>query len=583
MSPSKLFSPLLLTTLPLLAHAVSESQVTWAVVSYSFHGEKEPALASSSYALTPVGGHQAFSAGAAIRDRYIVGNNSDGTETYPINGLSAQAIENSQLYMLATQDEYVANSATAFLQGVYPPVGNSGQGSMVLANNSLESYPLGGYQYASIATVGSMDYNYMWIAGNLECPSYDIQRAGSYSTALYNAEFAASEAFYTSLQSSVFSDFDASIVNYANAYSLYEYALYQSIHNQSAAQALSASDLETLYLYASTQQYSTNSGPNDGSSIQTIAGATIAGKVLEMFGHNIAANGVSDKLTMLFGSFEPMLAFFSLSGLGDSYQNIGKFQTLPLHGSVMTFELFSYTTSSGSDDLSTSFPSIADLHVRFLFRNGSDDSSQLLSYPLFGRGNSELDMSWSDFALGMANFALTDAQTWCDQCGSMTLFCEAIASDTTTTCTTSGASSSSSNEASSMKPWVAGIIGATVTVAVFLLTAVGLAICGGARIAFRRNSAAGGFKGAEKMPEDADVVYASASPDAKAKGGMEESVVRHERVGSWELGSAAKDRGEEGLDKRVVSTADYSRKSEDGWYGMDANPFGDGVKAVDHV
>lgn len=162
MPSSRLLPYFPLTLLPLLVHGVSVTQVTWAAVTYSYHGEKIPSISSSSYALTPVGAHQSYSAGSVIRSRYVSGSGSNVTGAYPINGLNAQAIDNSQLFMLASQDEYVANSATAFVQGVYPPVGDSGQGAVLLANNSLEAYPLGGYQYASIGTVSSMDYSYIW-------------------------------------------------------------------------------------------------------------------------------------------------------------------------------------------------------------------------------------------------------------------------------------------------------------------------------------------------------------------------------------------------------------------------------------
>lgn len=82
------------------------------------------------------------------------------------------------------------------------------------------------------------------------------------------------------------------------------------------------------------------------------------------------------------------------------------------------------------------------------------------------------------------------------------------------------------------------------------------------------------------------------------KGGAGASVIRHERVGSWELkdspSSPTESRSAGSLDKeieagrtgtdrkeRVVSTADYGRKSEDGIGAV--NPFGDPVKPVDHV
>jgi len=85
----------------------------------------------------------------------------------------------------------------------------------------------------------------------------------------------------------------------------------------------------------------------------------------------------------------------------------------------------------------------------------------------------------------------------------------------------------------------------------------------------------GGFKGAEKLASDTDL---------HLKGGAGATVIRHERVGSWELNESPKSPTHSSLDKeiesgRVASTADYGRRhSEDG-----ADPFGDPVKAVDQV
>jgi hypothetical protein len=60
-------------------------------------------------------------------------------------------------------------------------------------------------------------------------------------------------------------------------------------------------------------------------------------------------------------------------------------------------------------------------------------------------------------------------------------------------------------------------------------------------------------------------------------------VIRHERVGSWELSSTARaDKDvESGRMERVVSGADYSRRRSEDDEGV--NPFGDPVKPVDHV
>lgn len=310
-----------------------------------------------------------------------------------------------------------------------------------------------------------------------------------------------------------------------------------------------------------------------------------------MFDHNIASDGVADKMTLLFGSYEPFLSFFALSDLATG-PSASRFNSLPAHGSVMTFELFSYAVESANKNLTTPFPNTDDLWVQFLYRNGTDDSQAIISYPLFGRGNSEVAMKWKDFASGMGAFALNDIVDWCTSCKSITLFCEAMEDNTISqNCSSSSGASSSANKGGISGP-IAGVIGATVTIASFILVAAILMLMGfridyhdrkasaagaGGDIGVLKRSGSGGFKGAEKLASDIDL---------RLKGGAGASVVRHERVGSWELHeSPTSPGGHSSLDKeiesgRVVSTADYSRHSED--IGHE-NPFGDPVKPLDQV
>ena len=124
-----------------------------------------PSLSDGPYNLTPLGANQLFDAGSIIRSRYVSApdNGSEITTAAIINGISVNAIDNSQLYILSTDDEYISSSALAFMQGLYPP-----RNAVVidlesiLGNSSLEQYPLNGYQYPNVGTVSSLDFNYIW-------------------------------------------------------------------------------------------------------------------------------------------------------------------------------------------------------------------------------------------------------------------------------------------------------------------------------------------------------------------------------------------------------------------------------------
>jgi hypothetical protein len=89
------------------------------------------------------------------------------------------------------------------------------------------------------------------------------------------------EEFYDSLKNQVFVNLDPSVLNYANAYELYEYAAYQYEHNKSIYNSLHPEDLANLRNLASLQQWTFNT-PTNGHSVDAIAGRTLAGKMLSV-------------------------------------------------------------------------------------------------------------------------------------------------------------------------------------------------------------------------------------------------------------------------------------------------------------
>jgi hypothetical protein len=161
-------APLTLTTLlaiSAIAAAAASSDITWGAVVFTYHGEKVPALSNGPYNLSPVGANQLLDAGSMLRSRYIdpSSNASALITAAPISGLSTGAIDNSQMYVLSTEDEFVSGSALAFMQGLYPPRNAAmTQEETILSNQTLQMYPLNGYQYPNINTVSPLDFNYIW-------------------------------------------------------------------------------------------------------------------------------------------------------------------------------------------------------------------------------------------------------------------------------------------------------------------------------------------------------------------------------------------------------------------------------------
>ena len=167
-TPRLIMAPRLAILLALSASVAAQvanlGQLTWGAVVFTFHGDKIPDLAYTGYELTSLGANQLVEAGSVIRDRYVSppSNGSEITIGEPIDGLGS-SLDNTQIEIVSTTDEYVVGSAIAFMQGLYPPRGNDVIDTETeLSNGTWLQYPLSGYQYPNIETPSTLDYNSIW-------------------------------------------------------------------------------------------------------------------------------------------------------------------------------------------------------------------------------------------------------------------------------------------------------------------------------------------------------------------------------------------------------------------------------------
>ncbi|EOO03587.1 putative histidine acid protein [Phaeoacremonium minimum UCRPA7] len=447
------------------------------------------------------------------------------TDNARIQGIEWNAIDNSQLYIATNTDEWTAESALAFMQGLYPPSEQTysdnagGTTGASLADNTLLEFPLDGYQYPKVRTMSILDPESIWIQGHVQCWTYMNSVYNIKNNSVVNSLYEDTLDFYHGLWQKIFTAFDLNKANFNNAYELYEYAQYLWTHDESIREHMTATDLAYLRDLAATQQKDYANLTVSGNNIGAIAGRTLAAKVVSQLQESFNNAGSVDKLSVVFGSYEPFMSYFALADLV-SVPGAGVFNDLPNPGAAMLWELFSV----GSD--TTVYPSEEEMWVRFLYRNGTDSEAAFTEYPIFGNPYSESSMRFTDFKAKMAGISVGSVSGWCQTCDSVNIFCEGLAANTDGSSSAYGAAGSSP-----VTPAVGGVIGAAVTVAVLGLALLAAMILGGVRIVrhdpVRRNSSLGGFKGAEKMASDTDL--------AVAKGGA-----RHERVGSWELRDGSK-------------------------------------------
>jgi hypothetical protein len=316
--------------------------------------------------------------------------------------------------------------------------------------------------------------------------------------------------------------------NLQNAYNLWQFVDYQYRHNETVHEELGNANgtLTLLNYYATKMERAANSysdRPDDNSRLgvlYSIAGRTLAHKVMSQFRSNIRWGSNYNKLTFMFGSIEPIVSFIAVSGLlTKDNEEQSPWSSLPEPGAALVFELF------GEDpDSPDQMPSIDSLRVRMSYRASADADEPFRNQPVFKSGPDGI--AYTRFVQTMNMLGRSPSQ-WCDICGPpLAPWCSEPDQDNDTW----------GDGSSSLGPVIAGIIGAVITIAVLAVLAGCLFACGGLRVRRKQapetspstaaavGGAAGGFKGPEKKDGDADVVVTKQG-------------VHHERVGSWELRS----------------------------------------------
>jgi Histidine phosphatase superfamily (branch 2) len=569
-----------LAVLPGLAQTVLREHI-WSTVIYSRNGDRTPYILPTANTLTPFGATQMHAAGSWFRERYLAATDLDGNTQ--IQGISPFQLDNDQVSILSLNDQFIVASAQAFMQGLYPPLMSPSNTTFIngpsqLANGSNVLFPLNGYQYPQIRTASAFDLNSIWLMGANNCPYFTSSQSEYFNSAAYENLLDPNRDFYRSLQPALLNGiFVNSSVNYRNAYLIFDYLKYGSIHNSTIFNNLSFEDFTKAKILAdnwilATYGNTSASGLTQGDHIRAIAGRTLANKIVQALYSNIKNSGAHSKMNLFFGGFEPIVSFAALAGLATKQNS--QFLGTPEYASSMVFELYSMTEND--PDL---YPSTADLNVRFFFRNGSDDSSRLVAYPLFGDGPSGISMSLSAFVAGMQQFMIQGPGDWCETCASDSIFCPAFQTDNGHDDTGSGRP----RPKHGLNPVVAGVIGAVVTLAVIGIFVAAAMIFGGARLyrqRTKRRSELNGFKGGEKLASDQDLTIPKSGAGASvAAAGA--PVKAHERVGSWELSDQkkAEDAQQRGLSSSSLPHKRSSFEDDD----LHVSPFADPVKPNDRV
>jgi hypothetical protein len=527
-------------------------------------GERTPVFAGGDQVLSALGAQQMHTLGQNFRTRYV--NDNGGPSGLGVQQLSIEGnvINNDELLIQTLDTPYLFASAQAFMQGLYPPYSTNSTDDVtgLLANGSAMDFPMGGYQYAQVHTVGQFDAQSVYLGGNQNCPESQVDSGMYEVTEQFMQTKAIHKDFYNAIGLDLFDghlkkselyvtlpsyDIDIKRKILTCSFSDYMYAteisdylsyayqhdsdVYKKLNDKSNAgvieQARFLADEKTWYEYGNTSASSEDSDNN------AMGGKTLSALILGSFQNIVesrgnASNGTAHPLTLLFGEHEPMVSLFSLMMVDYVDQN---FRAIPPFGSAIVFELYSTGDSAA-------FPSDpSELKVQFYYQNGTDFTGSLQSHPMFGHGPSVMELSWVGFQDMMSRIMVNTLEDWCSTCHSPALFCWGVDESVLNLVI------NNNGKRYKITPAVAGVIGAVVTLVVAgLLFAVAMLLAG---VRFHRvdrrhaKSDLGGFKGSAKLASDPDLITAKNTAGPAAAAGIvgfgAAKKTPHERVGSWEL------------------------------------------------
>ncbi|KAJ6260469.1 hypothetical protein Dda_4695 [Drechslerella dactyloides] len=428
--------------------------------------------------LTNLGYSQILTSGEYYRNRYV-----SATAPNRIFNLSSDEAVNSQISVSTTDDTVLLNSAQAFLQGLYPPVGV--RSSETLRDGTVVAAVNGGYQLIPVHVMGNGGANKedaTWLQGTSGCAA-TIKSSKAYAD---SQEFKnlknETEDFYHSLEGVWAETFSSEQSDFTNAYAIYDVVNYAGIHNATipSANLLTYDAFFQLRTLADKQQW--NLAFNASDSVRAIAGATFAADVVSHLEAIISSGGSKPKLGVQFNAYGTFLSFFALANLPAASED---FYGLPDYGSSMAFELFT------NELVTTEFPKAEDISVRFLFHNGSTVAGgELRPYPLFGQ--EETEMSWTDFAQHMNEFAVSTTEQWCTICGNEGGMCAGDAEVST------GSTARKGEPRRGLSSAASGALGALCTLVVILVIG-GLAVSIGGLAVVRKKDLRDGSSGKQSQ------------------------------------------------------------------------------------
>ncbi|KAH9827339.1 histidine acid phosphatase like protein [Teratosphaeria destructans] len=465
-----------------LAQTVSNETIL-GVYMFHRHGDRTAKMTPPAN-LTTLGYQEVYTSGQYYRNRYI-----DSDATYRINGVNADLVKQSQIAVSAPADTVLQNSATGFLQGLYPPSG-SGHDTETLRNGTVITAPMSGYQLIPISLVtsgsgGSGEEDNGWLQGATGCAAATVSSNNYFLSDQYKTLLNSTQDFYETYTPVINNTFASSAISYKNAYTIFDLVNVAEIHNATFDPNNIVTNESFFQLRTLANTHEWGLAYNQSDNMRAIAGKVLAAQIVQFLNGTITGEG-SQKIGIQFGAYGTFASFFGLA-IPNIETHAPSLMGVADYASAMTFELFTNTSAPVSK---TSYPSPDEIYVRFLFHNGTtSNTSEPQVYQLFGMEQDTL--SWHDFTSQMNDFAVGTMEQWCTSCGNFTGSCAAYASNSSSSGRGSSTSLSKSTSGNGLSPAVNGVIGAMVTLAVVLGIEGLILLLGGWRVVSKKSLARG--------------------------------------------------------------------------------------------
>lgn len=339
---------------------------------------------SSSTHLTPLGAVQSHQLGSYLRSTYL----NPSSPSY-ITGLNPDLANPKQIKVRAKaggEGDPVFDSTIAVLQGLFPPTLRN---SIVLANESVVTAPLGGYQYVPVETVepGNDRSLEPWTS----CPAFLKHIAHVYESDEFKAKEteAATVGFFDTVKDYVFGR-ERSLVNIWN---IYDFMQTQLTYNRTYAYRLPPTLINTARALANFHEDAVFSDAHI-SGIGNIAARTLLHTIIASL-ERIAFDGDPLQFLLIESSYHPFISLFHATDIVETFPEL---KAIPDPASSLMIELIRGAPPDTRDFL------------RFKFTNGSHPAQTV---HVFGHRG---DIPLTEFIYKTQDVVISNNRQWREVC-----------------------------------------------------------------------------------------------------------------------------------------------------------------------